>query len=316
MGSEGGDSAPSGTPRPQGVASSTMGNEGGDSAPSGTPRPQGVASSTMGSNVRALRPRPAQISSREVLLGNARILIDEDPRTAQAVEELNRNGFRFLHAPEDTRGRSLRPLPPGHEGAERLQVFWEGAMGLGLKTLSPIPTMGIVGEYTGRQVGEEEKQASTSLYIMGTGAGGVFLDAESGGNLTRFINHHCPHGEGPNTRSFVVDGCDERIVIEALRPIEAGEILSLDYGPDYAFGQGCRCAAPAHRSQQQGGIYVPPALLPKVALVRVTPPPPPLLPPTSPAPPARYDRRDHRNRFSRRGGSGFQPGNRANRFSR
>ena len=164
----------------------------GDSAPSGTPRPQGVVSNTMWRNVRELRPRPSLIPSREVRLGNARIFIDEDPRTAQAIEALNRKGCRFLLTPEDTRGRSLRPLSPGHEGAERLQVFWEGAMGLGLKTLSPIPSLGVVGKYTGRQVWEMERQASNSLYIMDTGVGGVFLDAESGGNLTRLINHHCP----------------------------------------------------------------------------------------------------------------------------
>lgn len=124
----------------------------------------------------AVRPRPSQVPSRQVLLGDTRILIDEDPRTAHAVAELNRNEFRFLRTPEDTRGSSLRSLPPGHEGAERLQVFWEGVMGLGLITLSTIPSMGIVEEYTGRQIEEEEKEASSGLYIMGTGAAGVYID--------------------------------------------------------------------------------------------------------------------------------------------
>jgi SET domain-containing protein len=57
------------------------------------------------------------------------------------------------------------------------------------------------------------------------------IDASQGGNTARWINHGC----APNCRAVVVEsaGGDRRrdkVVIEALRDIRAGEELTYDYG--------------------------------------------------------------------------------------
>jgi uncharacterized protein len=82
------------------------------------------------------------------------------------------------------------------------------------------------------------------------------IDAGTGGNEARWINHSCD----PNCEALGVDADDgdpagERIVIQALRPIRAGEELSYDYqleadGPltdeDRELWR-CRCGSPRCR---------------------------------------------------------------------
>jgi len=57
------------------------------------------------------------------------------------------------------------------------------------------------------------------------------IDANVDGNDARWINHSC----APNCRAIVVEGesgkpRDERVVIESIRAIAAGEELTYDYG--------------------------------------------------------------------------------------
>ncbi|HJQ34952.1 MAG TPA: SET domain-containing protein-lysine N-methyltransferase [Pyrinomonadaceae bacterium] len=67
------------------------------------------------------------------------------------------------------------------------------------------------------------------------------VDSSRGGNGTMFINHCC----APNCFMRVTAG---RIIIYALRDIEAGEELTLDYGETYHDDSKlCRCGAPTCR---------------------------------------------------------------------
>ena len=57
------------------------------------------------------------------------------------------------------------------------------------------------------------------------------IDGNRGGNTARWINHSC----NPNCEAVAIDGRDgkpesERIFIETIRPIRAGEELTYDYG--------------------------------------------------------------------------------------
>jgi SET domain-containing protein len=57
------------------------------------------------------------------------------------------------------------------------------------------------------------------------------IDANQGGNTARWINHGC----APNCRAVVVESASgdrrrDKVVIEALRDIRAGEELTYDYG--------------------------------------------------------------------------------------
>jgi len=87
------------------------------------------------------------------------------------------------------------------------------------------------------------------------------LDAEQGGNDARFINHSC----APNCESVLVEDDDgdpsqDRMVIQALRDIRAGEELTYDYhvelaGPITAARRAlwcCRCGAPTCRGAMLG----------------------------------------------------------------
>jgi SET domain-containing protein len=79
------------------------------------------------------------------------------------------------------------------------------------------------------------------------------LDANEGGNVARWINHSCT----PNCQSFLHedpagDKRKDRVLIETLRPIRAGEELCYDYGISLAERHtarlkaiwACRCGAP------------------------------------------------------------------------
>ena len=67
------------------------------------------------------------------------------------------------------------------------------------------------------------------------------VDGSRGGNGTQYINHCCE----PNAFMRVVAG---RIIIFALRDIEPGEEITLDYGETYhPDTYRCRCGAPSCR---------------------------------------------------------------------
>lgn len=79
------------------------------------------------------------------------------------------------------------------------------------------------------------------------------LDANEGGNIARWINHSCD----PNCQSSLEEDAGgnarkDRVMIEALRDIRAGEELCYDYGitlaerhtPRLKAIWACRCGAP------------------------------------------------------------------------
>ena len=100
-------------------------------------------------------------------------------------------------------------------------------------------------EYGGRDTGH------TFLFILNDT---YVIDANSGGNVARWINHGC----APNCKAFVIgdendDPRKDKVVIEALRDIAEGEELTYDYDihidePITAEERrlwACRCGAPA-----------------------------------------------------------------------
>ncbi|HEV2762408.1 MAG TPA: SET domain-containing protein-lysine N-methyltransferase [Pyrinomonadaceae bacterium] len=72
------------------------------------------------------------------------------------------------------------------------------------------------------------------------------IDGEVGGNATAYINHSCE----PNAYMRVAPG--DRIIFFALRDIEPGEEITMDYrDPDHP--EVCRCGSPKCRSNKQRG---------------------------------------------------------------
>ena len=66
------------------------------------------------------------------------------------------------------------------------------------------------------------------------------IDASRGGDATAFINHSC----APNCFSRVTCG---HMLFFALRDIEPGEEITLDYTPSQHPGRRCTCGAPQCR---------------------------------------------------------------------
>jgi uncharacterized protein len=88
-----------------------------------------------------------------------------------------------------------------------------------------------IGHYAGRvysaeEAGEREWDQSVT-FVFGLSDGSL-VDGAEGGNATRHINHSC----APNCVAYEVesDSGESRIEIEALRAVQAGEELFLDYG--------------------------------------------------------------------------------------
>jgi SET domain-containing protein len=105
-----------------------------------------------------------------------------------------------------------------------------------------------IGRYTGKvyspsEVSERDWDHALT-FVFGLSDGSV-IDGALGGNATRHINHSC----SPNCAAFETetDTGELSIVIEALRPIEVGDELFLDYsldpGTDSQEDFACHCGS-------------------------------------------------------------------------
>jgi SET domain-containing protein len=109
--------------------------------------------------------------------------------------------------------------------------------GNGVFATAPIARGEEIVQYKGKLLTHAQ---ADDLYGDGGETGHTFLftlndeyiiDANQGGNTARWINHGC----APNCRAVVVESASgdrrrDKVVIEALRAIRAGEELTYDYG--------------------------------------------------------------------------------------
>ncbi|HEY0181000.1 MAG TPA: SET domain-containing protein-lysine N-methyltransferase [Dokdonella sp.] len=130
--------------------------------------------------------------------------------------------------------------------------------GTGVFALVDIPAKTEIIEYKGRRLTHAQ---ADRIYANTSESGHTFLftlndkyiiDANHEGNVARWINHSCK----PNCRALLeeADGSDrrkDRVLIESLRPLRAGEELTYDYGivleerltPRLKAIWACRCGA-------------------------------------------------------------------------
>ncbi|KAI0126358.1 hypothetical protein BJ170DRAFT_402942 [Xylariales sp. AK1849] len=96
-----------------------------------------------------------------------------------------------------------------------------------------------IGEYMGELLPSEATLGGSYVYTI---PGVSFVDAETYGNMTRFFNHSC--GQNVEGTEEMVGG-RRCIAFQALRDIEAGEEIFINYGAGYFRGHEmrCRCAA-------------------------------------------------------------------------
>ncbi len=131
--------------------------------------------------------------------------------------------------------------------------------GNGVFALVDIPAGTELIEYRGKRLTHAQ---ADRLYANTSDSGHTFLftlndkyvlDANSEGNIARWINHSCK----PNCRALLEENADgdprkDRVLIESLRALRAGEELTYDYGivleerltPRLKAIWACRCGAP------------------------------------------------------------------------
>ncbi len=127
--------------------------------------------------------------------------------------------------------------------------------GLGVFAIRRIRRGTRVVEYLGERVSHREadrryerkssRDSHTFLFVVDRG---VVIDAGTGGNDARFINHGCE----PNCEAVTEQ---RRVFVEAIRTIQPGEELSYDYSirrdrsdpPDIDAVYACRCGAESCR---------------------------------------------------------------------
>lgn len=117
------------------------------------------------------------------------------------------------------------------------------ATGLGLFATRPIAEKEFIVAYSGKCIPTkeaQERERRRKLKYMFEVNSRWTIDGSSRRNLARYVNHSCR----PNTEAVLRKG---KLIFVALRPIAAGEELTLDYGKEYfelfIEAGGCRCAA-------------------------------------------------------------------------
>ena len=107
-------------------------------------------------------------------------------------------------------------------------------MGYGVFARADLLPRAFIGEYTGYVRRKKLLFAKSSDYCFGLetnmGWPGYVIDAEKGGNMTRFLNH----SETPNLEPVAIfhKGLI-RIILRTLHRIAKGQQLTYDYGVDY-----------------------------------------------------------------------------------
>lgn len=137
----------------------------------------------------------------------------------------------------------------------RIQVRKSGVHGRGVFALQAIAAGTRLIEYTGERIGWDEAMrrhphdpADPNHTFYFSLDDGQVIDANVGGNASRWINHSCD----PNCEADETEG---RVFIEALRDLQPGEELFYDYGlviderytPKLKKEYACRCGAASCR---------------------------------------------------------------------
>jgi len=132
------------------------------------------------------------------------------------------------------------PARPAYQKYE-VAVRRSGIDGFGAFAAEPIPAHRKIGEIRGEtiSVAEARRRAAGKARIMIVEISArKAIDASKSEDPMRFTNHAC----SPNARLTIRDG---RVEFYALRPIEPGEEITVNYGETHHEGTlACRCGAP------------------------------------------------------------------------
>ena len=160
--------------------------------------------------------------------------------------------YRMGKTPQAMTRQTRAAANPARAGGRRIQVRKSGVHGRGVFALQAIPAGTRLIEYTGERIDWDgamdrhphDPTDPNHTFYFSLDDGRV-IDANVGGNASRWINHSC----APNCQA---DESEGRVFIEALRDLLPGEELFYDYGlviderytPKLKKAYACRCGAP------------------------------------------------------------------------
>ena len=114
--------------------------------------------------------------------------------------------------------------------------------GLGLFATAPIRRGAFIVEYSGERIPTRDARARERTFrarYMFEINSRWSVDGSVRSNVGRYANHSCR----PNAESALKSG---KVILRAIKPIEAGEEITYDYGEEYfelfIKPNGCRCA--------------------------------------------------------------------------
>jgi len=164
--------------------------------------------------------------------------------------------YRMGKTPQAKARQAPAAAKPAPAGGRRIQVRKSGIHGRGVFALQPIPAGTRLIEYTGERIDWDEAMRRhphdpsdpNHTFYFSLDDGRV-IDANVGGNASRWINHACD----PNCQADETE--EGRVFIEALRDLQPGEELFYDYGlviderytPKLKKQYECRCGSPRCR---------------------------------------------------------------------
>jgi uncharacterized protein len=113
--------------------------------------------------------------------------------------------------------------------------------GLGLFARTKIPKDHKIVQYIGKKVTTVEADSKPNRYIFEID-NDWSIDGSPRYNVARYVNHSCD----PNAESVMEeDGKENKIFFTAIKDIEPGEEVTIDYGEvyfnDYIKNIGCKC---------------------------------------------------------------------------
>ena len=118
--------------------------------------------------------------------------------------------------------------------------MFRSSSGLGLRACRDFKKSERLVEYTGPKIRTKRAEERPNRYLFELDDQWM-IDGSPRTNLARYINHSCD----PNAEA-VHDEEQNRIFIEAIRRIKAGDEITFDYGKEhfdaYIKPVGCKCA--------------------------------------------------------------------------
>ncbi len=156
--------------------------------------------------------------------------------------------------------QAVAPKTPRKSPGRRVQVKRSTVHGRGVFAMVEMAAGELILEYTGeiidwpealRRHPHDPSDPNHTFYF--SLEDGRVIDANHGGNSSRWINHACE----PNC---IADETDGRVFIRALLPLNPGDELFYDYGlvlderitPKLKKQYACRCGAPSCRGTMLG----------------------------------------------------------------